>query len=78
MNSTENIENVILDNTETASEEEIKTNRYGKPFKAPERHLENGKYNIKPSDREYWNNYYHEKKENSNAMPKMWKSNDKW
>ena len=74
MNSTENIENVILDNTETASEEEIKTNRYGKPFKAPERHLENGKYNSKPLDREYWNNYYHEKRKIPMQCPRCGKA----
>ena len=74
MNSTENIENVILDNTPTASEEEIKRNKYNKPFKAQERHLENGKYNSKPLDKEYFNKYYHEKRKVQIQCPRCGKN----
>ena len=47
------IENLIL-------EEDIIKNKRGRP-KKPVRHLEDGTYNPKPLDKQYFNKYYHAK-----------------
>jgi len=47
------IENLIL-------EEDIIKNKRGRP-KNPVRHLEDGTYNPKPLDKQYFNKYYHAK-----------------